>query len=544
MTKAARLSRRTVRGPILPRWVLLAAALICVVTVHAFAVVLPFDDAYIIFRYVDNFLEGEGAVYNPGERVFGISSPLFALWLAALRGILPVFELPALAAWGNALLLAVCGILVCLLSGRLGAGPLLAEAVAAAVVLSEGILRVSIGGMEAPLYLALMTGCLLALVERRHTLAVLAASLACLARPEGALLVLIAVAAVFLDRERTRREALKVVMVGLIPIVLWVVAAAWYYGTPIPHSIVAKARPLYPLIPGTAFQEIILRSGRWALDGVHILGLALDGHGGADAALKRPIGIKVLGWTGTVVLLLVFVKWLRPVQWREGVRFLALPVYFLALTAGYSISNPLLLLWYFPLIQAPLLILSLVPGPQPLRGKPWRWAGGVVSALLLTTAVVTFVAHLLPSHWSLLRYGGDNAARKLQMESFERAAQWVGENSLEDQTVAAPEIGILGYRLDRRILDSCGLISPEAIPFIPTPASERGSEIVVMPRGFVQAIRPDFIVSLPPFIAPNLTADAWFGAEYTKVHEIPCIPHNPRFRGVMIYKRGNGAAGS
>ena len=512
-------------------------------TVHAFAVVLPFDDAFIIFRYVDNFWKGEGAVYNPGERVFGISSPLFALWLAALRGILPILDLPELAAWGNALLLTVFGILACFLSQRLGAGPLLAEAVAAALVLSEGILRVSIGGMEAPLYLALMAGSLLALVERRDTLAVLAASLACLARPEGALLVGIALAAVFLDRGRPRLAVLKVAIVGLTPIVLWLVAATWYYGTPIPHSIVAKARPLYPLIPGTAFQEIILRSGHWALDGIQLLALSLDG-GGADVAIRRPIPIKILGWAGVVVLSLIFLKWLRPVQWRDGVRFIALPTYFLALTAGYALSNPLLLLWYFPLIQAPVLILSLVPSPHPLRGSLWRYAGGLVSVLLLTTAVVSFVAHILPSHWSLLRNGGDNAARKLQMESYEQAAQWVGDNSRPEETVAAPEIGLLGYRLNRRILDSCGLVSPEAIPFIPTPESERGKEIVVLPLGFLQATRPDFIVTLPPFIEPSLTGNAWFGAEYTKVHEIPCIPRSPRFRSVLIFKKMDGATGS
>ena len=41
------------------------------------------DDAYITYRYVDNFLQAEGLVYNAGERVLGSSAPLYLLILCA-----------------------------------------------------------------------------------------------------------------------------------------------------------------------------------------------------------------------------------------------------------------------------------------------------------------------------------------------------------------------------------------------------------------------------------------------------------------------------
>ena len=44
------------------------------------------DDAYVYFRYVDNFvLHGHGLVWNPGEYVEGFSSPIWALLLSGLR---------------------------------------------------------------------------------------------------------------------------------------------------------------------------------------------------------------------------------------------------------------------------------------------------------------------------------------------------------------------------------------------------------------------------------------------------------------------------
>ena len=49
------------------------------------------DDAFIAFRYVRNFVEGHGLVFNPGERVEGYSS---FLWVLELAAIWRVFGLP------------------------------------------------------------------------------------------------------------------------------------------------------------------------------------------------------------------------------------------------------------------------------------------------------------------------------------------------------------------------------------------------------------------------------------------------------------------
>lgn len=40
------------------------------------------DDAYISFRYLDNWLNGLGLVYNPGERVEGYTNFLWIVLLA------------------------------------------------------------------------------------------------------------------------------------------------------------------------------------------------------------------------------------------------------------------------------------------------------------------------------------------------------------------------------------------------------------------------------------------------------------------------------
>ena len=49
------------------------------------------DDAFIAFRYVRNFVEGHGLVFNPGERVEGYSS---FLWVLELAATWKIFGLP------------------------------------------------------------------------------------------------------------------------------------------------------------------------------------------------------------------------------------------------------------------------------------------------------------------------------------------------------------------------------------------------------------------------------------------------------------------
>ena len=52
------------------------------------------EDAYISFRYVDNFVHGDGLTYNPGDRVEGYTDFLWVILLSIFR---PFIEFPALA---------------------------------------------------------------------------------------------------------------------------------------------------------------------------------------------------------------------------------------------------------------------------------------------------------------------------------------------------------------------------------------------------------------------------------------------------------------
>jgi len=76
------------------------------------------DDSFITFRYARNLLNGEGFVYNSGQRVMGTTTPLYTFLMAGL-GLLtggPEANFPALALGLN----AAADALTCLLLWRLG----------------------------------------------------------------------------------------------------------------------------------------------------------------------------------------------------------------------------------------------------------------------------------------------------------------------------------------------------------------------------------------------------------------------------------------
>ena len=82
-------------------------------------------------------------------------------------------------------------------------------------------------------------------------------------------------------------------------------------------------------------------------------------------------------------------------------------------------------------------------------------------------------------------------------------------------SVAAPEFGALGATWPGRILDPCGLISREALPFLPIPRDQQariGAGAISV--DFVQATNPDWIVALPIFTSASLRTSDWFHQHY------------------------------
>lgn len=206
------------------------------------------DDAYISFRYAENFAEGKGLVYNAGERVEGYTTFLWVLLLGIGRAL-----------GGNTVILSeIYGVTFTLATFLLLANshrflrgvPPLASAIGTVFVACTGMISLySMGGMEVPLAAFLVTLAVLLYYRGREPEARLewtwgaavVCVLATMTRPECGLLFLV----LFADRLAVSvvRRDWRFFYFGFVFTVIYLPYFLWrwdFYGHLLPNTFYAK----------------------------------------------------------------------------------------------------------------------------------------------------------------------------------------------------------------------------------------------------------------------------------------------------------------
>ena len=196
------------------------------------------DDAYITFRTVDNFVNGYGLTWNPGERVQTFTHPL---WMFQIAGFYAITNEPFYTSLFVSIGLSTAAVLVygLRIARSLEAG-LLGILI---LTLSKAFTDYATSGLENPLtHLALALFFVAWFTRsagpRRFFLLSLLAALAMLNRMDAGLLVVPAVAVEFI-RQPTRR-LLAAGILGLLPFLAWEAFSLLYYGFPFPNTAYAK----------------------------------------------------------------------------------------------------------------------------------------------------------------------------------------------------------------------------------------------------------------------------------------------------------------
>jgi arabinofuranosyltransferase len=233
------------------------------------------DDAFITFRYVRQFVAGNGLVFNIGERVEGYSNFLWVM-LLALPHAMGVEPMTAARALG--VILSAGTLLVTYQLARSAPYPVLAPLMLAACA---PFTAWTMGGLETALFAFLLVASAFAFIreeERGHGAASgLLFGLLALARPEGIIFFGLAAGIriwrIFLSRNEPpaglpRRDGLRLAGFCLVfvPHFVWRLS---YYGWPLPNTVYAKAMGLHPraLIEGAhyLFEGMTAIGGAWFL---------------------------------------------------------------------------------------------------------------------------------------------------------------------------------------------------------------------------------------------------------------------------------------
>jgi len=484
-----------------------------------FARILPgartIDDAYITFRYAQNLLAGNGLVYNPGEPVLGTTTPLYAALMAGLGGLTGGTHapFPTLALIVNALADAGTCLLLIALATELG-HPRAGWAAAAVWAIAPWSVTFAIGGMETSLLVLLATACFLAHLRRRLILLSLLGALAVLVRPDALLFLLpLVVEEVRLALRPPRsagqvRPALLAAGVFAAPLLLWAAAASAFYGSPLPHSVAAKA-VAYDLPRNAALIRLLQH---YATPFVEHLTF------GSAATIVGFFLYPILFTLGMLTAI------------RRNASTWAIFVYPLAYFAAYALANPLLFRWYLtpPL---PIYMTGIFFGIDRIAGdlrRPWVLGLGMGLALALTLGGWTLRPDHGPSRPApLMAY--------IQLEElYTRVAQGLRSHLVPGDRIAAGDIGALGYVTQARILDTVGLISPEATRFYPLP-EDRYVINYAIPAELILEQRPDWVVLLEVYGRRTLLEDNAFLSAYRLEETVPTEIYGSR--GMLIFHR-------
>ena len=236
-------SMTTRPNPWRDRIVLAGLLVACMVTAFSYGYCVQ-DDAFISYRYADNFARGEGLVYNPGERVEGYTNFLWTFGLAVAKMLgLNEIRLSVLVGLASAAGLIGLAFLVAREVDCDSFSPLLASAF---VALTPAMALEAVQGLETTFFAFLVASTAYARLRQsggssRFPAVGILGALATLCRPEGLLVFAVVEAVPLLQRAgRQWRSRLRDWLVYAAIVGIHVGWRLSFYGELLPNTFFAK----------------------------------------------------------------------------------------------------------------------------------------------------------------------------------------------------------------------------------------------------------------------------------------------------------------
>ena len=428
------------------------------------------EDFYITFRVSKNLALGNGLVFTPGERVHAFTSPLGVLlpaFASVVTGVssdgaaLWIFRLMCIAAYGGAASLLFAAL------QRLGSGKLAAWFTVGLLVLESKSLDFTINGMETGFLLLFLAYTFWAMVAKPQRAPLhLGGAWAGLmwTRPDGFIYIALLGGGFLLfdlfTAERAQRFAVfkLLLQAGLVCTVLyapWFLWAWGYYGSPIPHTVIAKGavepgRSIGGFITTFVTLPFRLWTGQTTIEGT----LLPTYYQGITWA-------KPVWYTARLMGAVAVLAWLWP-RLRPEIRAASFTFHGAHAYLTYYPYFPFP--WYFPATTILAVIVWAGISAHLLGRSPTNPAPaspklrGALAGVLAIWVLGIEVTHSL------------NSARQFQLKqkfvddgNLRRIGEWLGAHAAKTDRVFMEPLGYIGYFSQLRAYDYPGLSSPEMV---------------------------------------------------------------------------------
>jgi tetratricopeptide (TPR) repeat protein len=332
------------------------------------------------------------------------------------------------------------------------------------------------------------------------------------------------------------RGFLKVVAVAAVIYAPWILFTTWYYGSPVPNTILAKSLgyPLWSAAPSLTWADI-LRNVAGSFFDPHSngalflpLGPCFGGHGGFrplwhdHGAIGNAMMVLALIGAGTIAV---------KRQWA----LLPAPAFILVYGVYYVFFVAIIFGWYVVPFAAMTLLLS-ARGIQAIGGivRISRLRTIVWSAVAITY-VLCFVT-VLPLTFATEKRIQEDVEDQVRVQ----IGRFLGHIMDKDQTVGCEPLGYIAYYSRRTVYDWPGLASRKVVEYSKTHPEGRTL------MGMLEHFEPDFIVLRyseyedsyeQTWIDTNYRIIASFEALREKIQDIFAIAHNVDTGFLVLAKR-------
>jgi hypothetical protein len=479
-------------------WVVIAAG--CAAFAFAAYTQHAWEDYYITYRVSKNLATGHGLVYNVGDRLHTFTSPLGVL-LPALASLLTGNSSDAVALWLFRIMsisaFATTAGLLFTITRRLGYPIFAGVCVVGWLVADAKSLDFAINGMETAfmaLFFSYGFWAMSAVAPRRWLHLGLAWGGLMWTRPDAFIYIVLFWGGLWLFRDSrtplvTRADKFKLfVRAGAVAAAVylpWFIFAWIYYGSPVPHTIIAKA--------GIAAPKTL----------AGFLGFLLHGHRliwsplGTLESVFMPAYVIYGGWpetlrfSGRILAEICSLLWLVP-KLRPETRSASLA--FLLANLYLSYFPPFPFPWYLCL---PALLAFIALGGA--LAEAFRYAGSVSrlnAGAALRCGLAVLALGLLGME-SLLTWHSANQL-KVQQTLVEngtrrKIGEWLAENAGPRDTVFLESLGYIGYFSHLKTFDFPGLSSREVVNAMHRVGPDWGN--------LIKDLQPDWLVLRPHEIA-------------------------------------------
>jgi hypothetical protein len=473
------------------------------------------EDYLITFRHSKNLADGNGLVFQPGERVHGFTSPLGVLLPAVFQMIVRSESLmPALNMFRALSLLAFVGagsMWLWLIMSAHTTDRLTPLVFAVLFVTEAKSVAYSMNGQETALMLFFITLGFYAAyrgIGRYWLLAAVAWAGLSWTRPDGcvfsAALALVGIVMANEDRKTAWRGALKSVALSMLIYAPWVMFAWVYYGTPIPHTVTAKGAATFA--DGTNPAQLLIR--------------VLQHYPPTLASVFQPIYYGFGGWPrGIVDTYGAFCGIIASIYWAfpSVSRLARMASLAFALTCFYLAYVDYTIQALFPWYQPPVAMLGIVVVSLAIYDLVRRIPN-------LPPMPVTRVIQLAIAAVSLYLFTATIAEIRIHQKEIEYGTRaqvglYLREHAGKDETVYLEPLGYVGYYSGARMLDWPGLVAPRVVE-----VRKRG--FTMMPA--IPELKPDWLV-LRAYEQPAAFAVPYVRANYRPVASFDATPRLQKY---------------